>query len=145
MNLFFKPLKFPLKLILAGLIDVFDQSFLVLCQNKESTCQSHCGILNFMEKIYTCRIFRRGQMQICGRVEGLGMLSDIQWNPLLTTSRIATTVAITTDLQIPVFFLYLSHVIYFYNNEYRKSLSSVITTTWSETTGSLGVKRKETQ
>ena len=41
----------------------------------------------------------------------------------------------------PHFFLYLSHVIYFYNNEYKISLSSVITTTWSE---SLGVKRKET-
>ena len=27
----------------------------------------------------------------------------IQWNPFLTTSRIATTVAITTDLQIPVY------------------------------------------
>ena len=27
----------------------------------------------------------------------------IQWNPFLTTSRIATTVAIMTDLQIPVF------------------------------------------
>ena len=28
----------------------------------------------------------------------------VQWNPFLTTPRIATTVAITTDLQIPVFF-----------------------------------------
>ena len=37
---------------------------------------------------------------------------------------------------------YLSHVNYFYYKEYRKS--SVITTTWSETTESLGVKRKET-
>ena len=27
----------------------------------------------------------------------------LQWNPFLATSRIATTVAITTDLQIPVF------------------------------------------
>ena len=79
------------------------------------------------------------------RVECWVRLKDqdtIQWNPFLTTSRIATTVAITTDLQVPVFFLSLSHVIYFYNNEYKKSLSSVITTTWSE---SLGVKRKETR
>ena len=42
----------------------------------------------------------------------------------------------------PGLFLSLSHVIYFYNYEYKKSLSSVITTTWSE---SLGVKRKETR
>ena len=42
----------------------------------------------------------------------------------------------------PRFLLSLSCVIYFYNNEYKKSLSSVITTTWSE---SLGVKRKETR
>ena len=42
----------------------------------------------------------------------------------------------------PRFFLSLSHVIYFYNNEYKKLLSSVITTTWSE---SLWVKRKETR
>ena len=42
----------------------------------------------------------------------------------------------------PRFFVYLSHVIYFYNDEYKKSLSSVITITWSE---SLGVKWKETQ
>ena len=41
------------------------------------------------------------------------------------------------------FFLYLSHVIHFHNNEYSKSLSSVITTTWSEMTESLGVKRKK--
>ena len=40
----------------------------------------------------------------------------------------------------PHFFLYLSHVICFYNNDYRKSLFSVIRTTWSETTESLGVK-----
>ena len=39
----------------------------------------------------------------------------------------------------PRFFLYLSHTIYFYNYECKKSLSSVITTAWSE---SLGVKRK---
>ena len=32
-----------------------------------------------------------------------GMKSGVQWNPFLTTSQIATTVAITTDLQIPVF------------------------------------------
>ena len=32
----------------------------------------------------------------------------------------------------PRFFLYLSHVIHFHNNEYKKSLSSVIMTTWSE-------------
>ena len=29
--------------------------------------------------------------------------APVQWNPFLTTPRIATTVAITTDLQIPVF------------------------------------------
>ena len=45
------------------------------------------------------------------------------------TSKIATTVAITTDLQIPAFFLYLSHTIYFSITSI-KSLSSVITTSW---------------
>ena len=40
----------------------------------------------------------------------------------------------------PRFFLYLSHTIYFYNNEYKKSLSAVITTTLSE---SLGIRQKE--
>ena len=67
------------------------------------------------------------------------IIKDIQWNPFLTTSRIATTVAITTSAN-PRFFLSLSHILYLYNNEYKKSLSSVITTTWSE---SLGVKRQE--
>ena len=48
-NLFFKPLKFPFNPILAGLINIFDQSFLVLCQNKISIGQSHndCGVLDF--------------------------------------------------------------------------------------------------
>ena len=50
----------------------------------------------------------------------------LQWNPFLTTSRTATTVAIKTDFAIPRLFLYLSHTIYSYNNEYKKSLSSVI-------------------
>ena len=35
----------------------------------------------------------------------------------------------------PCFFLCLSHTIYFYNNEYKKSLFSVIRTTWSESLG----------
>ena len=42
----------------------------------------------------------------------------------------------------PRFFISLRPIIYFYNNECKKSLTSVITTTWSE---SLGVKRKETR
>ena len=47
-NLFFKPLKFPYNPILAGLINVFYQSFLVLGQNKISIGQSHndCGVLD---------------------------------------------------------------------------------------------------
>ena len=105
-----------------------------------NTC-SRCSKL-----VLTCwkqvRAFFKDPMQVPQVSIFYMLVIFVQWNPFLTTSRIATTVAITTDLQIPVFFLYLSHTIYFYNNKYEKSLSSVITTTWSE---NLGVKQKETR
>ena len=111
-------------------------------------CVSHKFIhlnLSTMHQKYTlnCSIGVKWTIRrYCLNEENVRIMVHLQWNPFLATSRIATTVDITTDLQIPIFFLSLSHVIYFYNNEYKKSLSSVITTTWSE---SLVAKRRETR
>ena len=82
------------------------------------------SLMLFLEPIFVARVQKQ-----------------LQWNPFLTTFRIATTIAITTFTN-PHFFFYLSHTIYFYNNEYKNRFPLVITTTLSE---SLGVRRKETR
>ena len=85
---------------------------MLLKNNEPPNQRSDCRLMSQLTRGFLAKRLANLQFTLAGpkiqsstnfAFKHVSRVKSIQWNPFLTTSRIATTVAIMTDLQIPVF------------------------------------------